>query len=141
LVEVVSAIAAVHIQAILRLAIRSFVENHDARTDEFCAPSEYPTNSDIFGNGGETKPIVQRFGNPALSLGDVAKVDTAMAIRYGVIVVLAAVRGGDNPPPRQRHRRTKSGEARNQSTGPRVDRVAAPHSPRAPAANPGRPVH
>ena len=86
MVEVVSAIAAVHIQAILRLAIRSFVENHDARTDEFCAPSEYPTNLDLFGNGGETKPIVQRFGNPALSLGDVAKVNTAMAIRYGVIV-------------------------------------------------------
>jgi hypothetical protein len=74
------------LQQVLRLAIRSFVENHDARTDEFCAPSENPTSLDLFGNGAETKPIVQRFGNPALSLGDVAKVNTAMAIRYGVIV-------------------------------------------------------
>ena len=64
----------------------SFIENHDAGANEFRAPSEYPTSLDLFGNGGETKPIIQRFGNPALSLGDVAKVKTAMAIRYGVIV-------------------------------------------------------
>ncbi len=42
----------------------SFIENHDAGADEFRAPSEYPTSLDLFGNGGETKPIIQRFGNP-----------------------------------------------------------------------------
>ena len=61
-------------------------ENDDAGADGFCALSEYPTNLDIFGDSGEEKPIVQSFGNPALLLGHVAKVNSAMAIRYGMIV-------------------------------------------------------
>jgi hypothetical protein len=64
------------------------VENDDAGADEFRAPSEYPTYLNLYGDGPERKSVIQRFGNPALLLlGDVAKVDSTMAIRNSVIVV------------------------------------------------------
>ena len=63
------------------------VENDDTGADEFRAPSEYPTNLNLYGNGPERKPVIQRFGNPAVLLGDVPEVDSAMGIRHGVIVV------------------------------------------------------
>ena len=62
------------------------VENDDAGANKFRAPSSYPTNLDLHGDSSKAKPILQRFGNPALSLGDIANANTPMAIRHGAIV-------------------------------------------------------
>jgi hypothetical protein len=66
--------------------LMAVVENHDAGADEFCAPAENPANLDLLGDGGEPKPVVQRLGNPAVSLGNVAEVNAAMVIGHGVVI-------------------------------------------------------
>jgi hypothetical protein len=65
----------------------AIVENDDTGADELCAPPENAT-LDLFGNGSETKPIVQCLGDPPVSLGDIAKMNAAMMIRHGVIIAL-----------------------------------------------------
>lgn len=48
-------------------------------------PTEEPAKLESFDNDREAKTIVQRVGDPAMLLRDVAEVNTAMVIRYGVI--------------------------------------------------------
>ncbi len=68
------------------LTLAAVVKNDDAGANKFRAPSSYPTNLDVHGDSSKAKPIVQRFGNPALPLGDIANAYTPMAIRHGAIV-------------------------------------------------------
>jgi hypothetical protein len=63
----------------------AIVDDDDARSDEFGAPTDDPTGLDFFDNDREAKSIVQRCGNPIMSLRDVTEVNGAMVIRYGVI--------------------------------------------------------
>lgn len=61
-------------------------ENNDPRADKSCAVPEKPTRLDGFNNGEEAKPIINRIGNPTVSLGNVAETNISMPIRHGMFV-------------------------------------------------------
>src|SRR5262249_19327050 len=61
------------------------MENHDARADEFCAPTEKPADFDIFNNSREAKSIVQGLSNPMMLLRDITEVNSTMVKGHGVI--------------------------------------------------------
>src|SRR5258708_13598283 len=66
--------------------LAAIVQNDDARADKFCALPENPTGLNGFDNGEEAKPVINRIGNPAVSPGNVAKMNISMPIRHGVFV-------------------------------------------------------
>ena len=68
-----------------RFISAAIVDDDDARSDEFGAPTDDPTDLDFLDNDREAKSIVQCCGNPMMSLGDVTEVNGAMVIRHGVI--------------------------------------------------------
>jgi hypothetical protein len=55
-----------------RHSLTAAVENDDARPDEFCAPPENQAGLNRFNDGEEAKPVINRFGNPTVSPGNVA---------------------------------------------------------------------
>jgi hypothetical protein len=66
--------------------LAAIVQNDDARADEFCALAENPAGLNGFDNGKEAKPVINRIGNPAVSPGNVAKMNISMPIRHGVFI-------------------------------------------------------
>ncbi len=69
-----------------RYSLTATVENDDARADEFCAVTENQAGFNGFNDGEEPKPVIDRFGNPTVSPGNVAKMNISMPIRHGVFV-------------------------------------------------------
>jgi hypothetical protein len=67
-------------------SLATIVQNDDARADEFCALAENPTGLNGFDDGQEAKPVINRIGNPAVSPGNVAKMNISMPIRHGVFI-------------------------------------------------------
>ena len=66
--------------------LAAIVQNDDARADEFCAMAENPAGLNGFDNGEEAKSVINRIGNPAVSPGNVAKMNISMPIRHGVFI-------------------------------------------------------
>jgi hypothetical protein len=69
-----------------RYSLTATIENDDARADEFCAVTENQAGFNGFNDGEEAKPVIDRFGNPTVSPGNVAKMNISMPIRHGVFV-------------------------------------------------------
>ena len=67
-------------------SLAATVQNDDARADEFCALAENPAGLNGFDDGEEAKPVINRIGNPAVSPGNVAKMNISMPIRHGVFI-------------------------------------------------------
>ena len=63
----------------------AIVDDDDAGSDEFGAPTDDPTDLDFLDNDREAKSIVQCCGNPMMSFRDVTEVNGAVVIRHGVI--------------------------------------------------------
>jgi hypothetical protein len=55
-----------------RYSLTAAVENDDPRADELCAPAENQAGLNGFNDGEEAKPVINRFGNPTVSPGNVA---------------------------------------------------------------------
>ena len=69
-----------------RYSLTAIVENDDPRADESCALAENPAGLNGFDDGEEAKPVINRIGNPAVSPGNVAKMNISMPIRHGMFV-------------------------------------------------------
>ena len=67
-------------------SLAATVQNDDARADEFCALAENPAGLNCFDDGEEAKPVINRIGNPAVSPGNVAKMNISMPIRHSVFI-------------------------------------------------------
>lgn len=63
-----------------RYSLTAAVENDDARADEFCAVAENQAGLNGFNDGQEAKPVINRFGNPTVSPGNVAQMNISMPI-------------------------------------------------------------
>jgi hypothetical protein len=71
----------------LRLSsLTAIAQNDDARADEFCALPKNPASLNGFDDGEESKPVINRIGNPTMSPGNVAKMNISMPIRHGVFI-------------------------------------------------------
>ena len=64
------------------------IEDCNADMHEFRASAQDAANFDLVYDGDDPTPVVDSGGDPTMSLGDVAKLDAAMAKRHGVIVAL-----------------------------------------------------
>jgi hypothetical protein len=63
-----------------RNSLTAAVKNDDACADEFCALAEKQTGLNGFNDGEEAKPVINRFGNPTVSAGNVAQMNIPMPI-------------------------------------------------------------
>jgi hypothetical protein len=69
-----------------RYSLAATAENNDPRADESCASAENPTGLNSVDDGKEAKPVINRFGNPTVSLWNVAETNISMPIRHGMFV-------------------------------------------------------
>src|SRR5262249_28341990 len=74
-----------------RSSLTAIVENDDPRADESCAPAENPAGFDGFDNGEEAMLVINRIGNPMVSLGDVPEMNISMPVRHGMFVARLSV--------------------------------------------------
>ncbi len=64
------------------------VEDRNPDAHEFRASAHDATNFDLIDDRDEPAPVVDGWGDPTVSLGDVAQVDAVMAKRHGAAVML-----------------------------------------------------
>src|SRR5262249_62251865 len=69
-----------------RYSLTAIMENDDSRAHECCAPAKTPAGLNGFDDGEEAKPVINRFGNPTVSPGNVAEMNISVPIRHGVFV-------------------------------------------------------
>ena len=67
-------------------ALAGVVEDRDPRAHGFRTPAQETANFELVHDGDEAMPVIDRMSDPAMSLGDIAEVNAAMVIHYGVII-------------------------------------------------------
>src|SRR5262252_5223226 len=61
-------------------ASMAVIDDEQAGAHGSRAPPGQPAHLDLFDDDGEAQPVIERVGDPALTLGDVAEVNSSMVV-------------------------------------------------------------